>query len=414
MPAAQPVATPAPAPEPMPATAPLPAPEPTSVTAPLPAPEPVPVPQPPPAAAVAPRAAGAIWEPGVLARTWRELGYLFLVFLLGPLAFAYVVTTVALVPSVAVTVVGLFVCGWLVLGGRLWGGVFRAMARGMLGVDVARPAPPVARRGFWRYLGGLLGDVAGWRALAFAFLSFPLGTVAFTTSFSLLATSLGAMTHWYWYRWLPVQPAADGTLHRGAQLGPDFFVDTPARQALLALLGLVLLLVWQKVTIGFAHLFRLLTAALLGPTRADAAPWWTVPAPAVARRGRPDDELTAALEGLAALCPLPVTVDVDVPVPPDPGVVATAYVAVAELLTNVVRHSGASGAYVRADAADGALTVRVCDDGRGGVRVAGPGATAGLAVLARRAEAAGGWLVVDSPAGGPTVVGVVLPLVARP
>jgi signal transduction histidine kinase len=82
----------------------------------------------------------------------------------------------------------------------------------------------------------------------------------------------------------------------------------------------------------------------------------------------------------------------------------------------VVRHSGASGAYVRAEVADGTLWVRVRDDGHGGARPGLPGASggSGLGGLADRVATVDGDLHIDSPVGGPTVVTVHLPLsVAR-
>jgi signal transduction histidine kinase len=48
----------------------------------------------------------------------------------------------------------------------------------------------------------------------------------------------------------------------------------------------------------------------------------------------------------------------------------------------------------------------VCDDGAGG---ADPAGGSGLTGLADRAAAAGGRLLLSSPAGGPTIVRVELP-----
>lgn len=432
---------------------------------------------------------GAAWRPGVMTRTWREFGYLFLQLLVAPFAFAYTVVAVVLPPSVAVTVVGLFPAGWVVQGGRAWAGLQRGMARGMLGTTITPPAPRRRVRGFWRRLGSLLGDAPSWRGLAFNLLAFPLAIVSSVTSVAFLAVSLAAVTHWFWYRWLPEMPASDGTLHRGASFGTDFYIDTPPRQWILIALGALVFLAWHRLTIGFAHLFRLLGANLLGPTVASqrvqhleqtrgtavtgadarlrrierdlhdgtqarlvavamqigdardrlatggADP--DVRAEAlellddahgglketlaelreIARGIHPpalDDGLATALETLAARCPVPVTVDVDLSRKPAPEVETIAYFAVAELLTNVVRHSGASGAYVRAEVVAGTLWLRVRDDGRGGARLGLPGASGGTGLngLADRIAAVDGAIDIDSPLGGPTVVTVHLPLSA--
>jgi signal transduction histidine kinase len=444
---------------------------------------------PAPAAVTEPLPSGAVWAPGVMTRTWREYGYLFLVLLLAPFAFAYAVVAVVLPPAVAVTVVGLFVAGWIVVGGRMWGALYRGMARGMLGTSIAPPLPRRRVRGFWRRLGNLLGDAAGWRAIAFGFLSFPLAIAGFVATTTFLAVALGGVTHWYWYRFLPQVEATDGTLHRGAQFGQDYFIDTPARQWILVVLGLLCFLVWHRLVLGFAHLFRMLSRSLLGPTTSslrvaqleqsrgvavtdadarlrrierdlhdgtqarlvavamqigDARDRLATDGTDEAVRGTAlgllddahgalketltelreiargihppalDDGLAVALETLAARAPLPVTVDVDLPGRPAPEVETIAYFAVAELLTNVARHSGATGAYVRAEVLDGSLWIRVRDDGHGGARLALPGASGGTGLdgLVDRVATVDGDLDIDSPVGGPTVVTVHLPLSA--
>lgn len=456
-----------------------------------PAPSPAPSSAPAPVATTRPLARGAVWEPGVLTRTWRELGYLTLMLLLAPFAFTYAVLAVVLPPSVAVTVLGLFPAGWVVQGGRAWAGLFRAMARAMLGTSVTAPLPRRRVRGFWRRIGALLGDAAAWRGLAFGLLSLPLAIVGFVLPLTFLAVGLGGVTHWIWYRWLPLEEGADGRLHRGASFGDGFFIDTPLRQWLLVAVGLLAFLVFQRLTLGFAHVFRLLSANLLGPTASSlrvrfleqtrgtavtdadarlrrierdlhdgtqarlvavamqigdardrlarqaggeavhddalglldgahgALKETLVELRDIARGIHPpalDDGLAVALETLAARCPVPVTVDVDLPEQPAPEVETIAYFAVAELLANVVRHSGATGAYVRAEVVDRSLWLRVRDDGHGGARFGLPGASggSGLGGLADRVATVEGDLHIDSPAGGPTVVTVHLPLsVAR-
>ncbi|OZB78820.1 MAG: hypothetical protein B7X41_19810, partial [Microbacterium sp. 14-71-5] len=57
-------------------------------------------------------------------RTWREHGYLWLVLLLAPFAFAYVVLVPSLAAGLVVTVVGLGLVGALVLAARGWGAMY--------------------------------------------------------------------------------------------------------------------------------------------------------------------------------------------------------------------------------------------------------------------------------------------------
>jgi len=200
--------------------------------------------------------------------TWREYGYLWLALMLAPFGFAYAVFTVSFMVAMLVPVLGLVLAGWIVVSGRGWGSMYRSLARSLLGVDVAAPAPYVRRRGFWSTLWHGIGDGTGWRAVLYLFVTFPLAIVAFVVSTVFLAVGLGGTTHWFWSRWLPPQQASDGSWHRGASFGVDWFVDTPVRQLGLALVGLLFVWLWAQSTRGFAHLFRVLTVALLGPTLA--------------------------------------------------------------------------------------------------------------------------------------------------
>ncbi|MEU0602733.1 sensor domain-containing protein [Streptomyces sp. NPDC006393] len=119
-----------------------------------------------------------------------------------------------------------------------------------------------------------------------------------------------------------------------------------------------------------------------------------------------DDGLPNALATLAARSTVPVELEVDVPVRPTPAIETIAYFCAAELVTNVIKHSGARRAVLRAELEDGLLRLRVTDDGHGG---ATPGAGSGLTGLMQRVRTVDGRLDITSPAGGPTAVTVELP-----
>jgi signal transduction histidine kinase len=119
-----------------------------------------------------------------------------------------------------------------------------------------------------------------------------------------------------------------------------------------------------------------------------------------------DRGLGPAVEALAARAALPVEVTVDLPRRPPATVESAVYFTVAEALTNVARHAQASTAAVSVACHDDLLVVEVRDDGRGG---ADPSGGTGLAGLADRMAGLGGTLRVDSPPGGPTVVGAEIP-----
>jgi signal transduction histidine kinase len=117
--------------------------------------------------------------------------------------------------------------------------------------------------------------------------------------------------------------------------------------------------------------------------------------------------LDAALATLAARSPIPVDLRTDLPERPSAAIETIAYFCVAELLTNIAKHSGADGAAIEAVAHAGRLRLRVDDNGRGGVN---PGGGTGLRGLADRLAPVDGTLNAHSPPGGPTVITIDLPL----
>ena len=114
-----------------------------------------------------------------------------------------------------------------------------------------------------------------------------------------------------------------------------------------------------------------------------------------------DRGLDAAISALAARCPVPVTVDVSLPGRLPEVIESTAYFVVAESLTNIAKHSGASEAAIRARLADGLFHIEIEDNGLGG---ADPARGTGIAGLADRVAALDGRLEVISPLGGPTLI----------
>jgi signal transduction histidine kinase len=123
--------------------------------------------------------------------------------------------------------------------------------------------------------------------------------------------------------------------------------------------------------------------------------------PVLADRG-----LAAAVQALALSSPLPVQTDIQLPGRPPAPVESAAYFAVAEALTNAVRHSGASGVNIRMAHRAGMLRIEVTDDGHGG---ADPANGTGLLGVERRVATFDGILAVSSPAGGPTIVVIEVP-----
>jgi signal transduction histidine kinase len=162
-------------------------------------------------------------------------------------------------------------------------------------------------------------------------------------------------------------------------------------------------------------------AALLGSAHA-AAKETLVELRDIARGIHPpalDAGLAVALETLVARSLVPATLDVQVdetePLPPAVGSIA--YYTVAELLTNTAKHAHATTAQVQVTQHDQTLRLHVSDDGRGGAQVHEPAADghrSGLAGLVERVRSVDGTFDLSSPAGGPTVVTVTLPVRTQP
>jgi signal transduction histidine kinase len=119
-----------------------------------------------------------------------------------------------------------------------------------------------------------------------------------------------------------------------------------------------------------------------------------------------DRGLDGAVTALADRCPVPCTVDVRSASRRPAAVEAAAYFVVAEMLTNITKHSGAEHAWVTLDGTADTLLIEIRDDGHGGADESGG---SGLSGIRKRAEAFDGTLKLSSPAGGPTVLKVELP-----
>jgi signal transduction histidine kinase len=125
--------------------------------------------------------------------------------------------------------------------------------------------------------------------------------------------------------------------------------------------------------------------------------------PVLADRG-----LVEAVRALASAVPVPVAVRADIPGRLPAPVESAAYFAAAEVLTNVVKHASAKQVTIVLKRVGNDVELVVEDDGIGGADVE---QGTGLQGIARRLSAFDGVLTVESPAGGPTKVVMVLPCV---
>ncbi len=122
-----------------------------------------------------------------------------------------------------------------------------------------------------------------------------------------------------------------------------------------------------------------------------------------------DRGLAAALSAVAGRSPIPTFLDSGLaPGERLPhGVERAAYYVVSEALANIAKHAEATRCDVFLRRQPGWLQVEIRDDGRGGASIM-PGG--GLAGLRDRVEALDGRLELMSPAGGPTMIRVTMPV----
>jgi signal transduction histidine kinase len=116
--------------------------------------------------------------------------------------------------------------------------------------------------------------------------------------------------------------------------------------------------------------------------------------------------LRTAIEDLAGRSVVPASVTLTGPVEDAPDQVSmAAYFVVAEALTNVGKHSGASAVQITVARRAADLAISVLDNGQGGARPDG----SGLYGLRTRVRALDGNLEVHSPPGGPTLIRAEIP-----
>ena len=117
--------------------------------------------------------------------------------------------------------------------------------------------------------------------------------------------------------------------------------------------------------------------------------------------------LAAALQSLAARAALPVGLRLLPRGRFATSIETTAYFIVEEALANAQRHAGAMDVTVSVEDRGDRLAIEVVDNGAGG---ADPQDGSGLHALADRVAAVGGYLDVESPPGGGTIVRAQLPV----
>jgi signal transduction histidine kinase len=328
--------------------------------------------------------------------------------------------------GLAVTAVGLPLLGVGLQVARVFGRVDRARARALLDLDVPEPSAPPSRGGVFGWAWSRLADPVGWRSALYLLIRLPWGIATFVVTLVLLFVGWPVLPY-VLHGFAAVDRAmisallspSDAMERRISELeaGRGTMVDAAAAdrrrierdlhdgaQARLVALAMELGLAKERLDDDPAVAARMVEQAhgevkvVLRELRELAR---GIHPAILTERG-----LGAALTNLAGRCTVPATVAVDLPARPAASVEGLVYFTVAELLTNISKHSRASTATVTVRRDGDLLVVRVSDDGQGGADAA-PGG--GLSGLAERLGAMDGVFEVTSPRGGPTLVTARLP-----
>jgi signal transduction histidine kinase len=398
------------------------------------------------------------------APAWRAYLYFLLISVLAIAGVVFVFFAGLGSGLLLVTLVGIPLLAGVVLTGRLWNRLYRSLAR-LLDVQIDAPPSFVRPAGRLQTIPAALTDAVGWRSLGFlvlqAVVMTPIGylvVVGIAMSVALvispvawtvmdepfvslgepvdslgayLLLSAGGLVALYLLGWLMLGLGRGHVWLARALLAPtarerrvgqleraraDVVDDSAATlrrverdlhdgtQARLITVAMALARAEEHFASSDVTRGRELVSDALANTKDTLTELRDL-----VRGIRPpalDLGLAEAVQTLAARNPIPVDVAVELSARPSIGVETMAYFCVAELLANVSRHSGASHAAVRINGDAAKLQIIVEDNGSGGAEV---GNGSGLTGLRDRLTMLDGRLEIDSPAGGPTVVTVVVP-----
>jgi hypothetical protein len=209
---------------------------------------------------------GRTRPPGLTSpRAWAELVYAVVDLVPAIAFFVLVITLLAVGVGLAVIYLGVLIVVLALLVARFGALVQRSLADALLDLPTAAPGWTEPRRpGPIAAIGAVLRDPAHWRAVAYFCIKIVLAPLTFSVAVAFYSAGLGAVTYPAWRVWLPAETAADGTLHRGAELWPGFFLDTWPAMIAYALVGLGVLWCAPRVVAFLTTVDRILIVTLLG------------------------------------------------------------------------------------------------------------------------------------------------------
>lgn len=187
-------------------------------------------------------------------QSYLNLLYLLLAFPLGLFYFVALITGLSVSLGLMVIWVGLPLLLGLLLLVHGFAAFERALARGLLGIEIAGPTAEPPSGGLFRRLGALLAAPETWLALVYLFLKFALGIASFTLLVSLFGSSLAMMAAPFFYEQEWVQFGIPGVWE----------VDSFGKAATVAMLGAILGVASFHLSNGLARAYGHIARGLLG------------------------------------------------------------------------------------------------------------------------------------------------------
>ncbi|WP_405160159.1 sensor domain-containing protein [Nocardia sp. NBC_01499] len=204
------------------------------------------------------------------ARAWKELVYVFTVFVLGCFALAYMYVGWGGGLAISLTIIGVPILAVILLGGRTWGRIYRALAKDLLDAQLPPPPPFRPEPGLIGFIKSAFTDRTSWRAALFLLAQSVLGVAVGWLVLIVIATTVFvALSPIPWWLYDPINIDDQGVEHHSlAQFG-SYYIETWPRALGLAAIGVIGCFALPWLLRGVCWIHRLLSIALLTATAGD-------------------------------------------------------------------------------------------------------------------------------------------------
>ncbi|WP_245677953.1 sensor histidine kinase [Nocardia acidivorans] len=204
------------------------------------------------------------------ARVWKELTYLVIALGLGGIAVAYLLLGFGGGLYASIVLIGIPILAVVILGGRVWGRIYRVLCSVLLGSPLPEPPQFTFRPGIWGWLRGAFTDRTSWRALLFLLIQSVHGMViGYLTLVVVAMTGFLALSPIPWAFGNTTNVDENGVEHHSMLQFGDFYIDTWPRTLAVSVVGITGCFLLPWLIRAVCHLHRLLALWLLTPTERD-------------------------------------------------------------------------------------------------------------------------------------------------